>query len=175
MVTGIGNNVIAGSRTEKELRGTDLLQKGTADTADGHSFKAAFASSLEQGSLRNEALESDPIGRSRDYGGPYGSRAKDGVIEYNGVTFVCDTLRNAICLGDMSDKKDVISIPLSEGGTLMVNRDNIDDLSKAIGMFSPEDVNRILRAIAKDAQARRKLLEIEETVEGGYSFTTRLS
>ena len=51
---------------------------------------------------------------------------------------------------------------LSGGGTLQVNRDNLDDLAKAIGMFSPEDVNLILRAISKDTQCQRKLMEIDE-------------
>ena len=102
------------------------------------------------------------IGTNRSEGMPYGYLAKDGVITYNGVTFVCDYDKNAICLGDMSDRSKVLSIPLSKGGSLMVNRDNIGELSKAIGMFSPEDVNRILRAIALDAQCQRKLQEIEE-------------
>ncbi len=43
----------------------------------------------------------------------------------------------------------------------MVNRDNIDQLAKAIGMFSPEDINRIMKAISTDAKARSKKIEIE--------------
>ena len=75
---------------------------------------------------------------------------------------MCDHETNSICLGDMSNPKDVLNIPLSGGGSLRVNRDNIDDLAKAIGMFSPEDVNLILRAIAQDAQSSRTLNEIED-------------
>ena len=56
----------------------------------------------------------------------------------------------------------MIYVALADGGTLQVNRDNVDDLSKAIGMFSPEDVNRILCAISLDAQCQRKLAEIDE-------------
>lgn len=93
---------------------------------------------------------------------PYGYMAKDGVISYNGVEFVCDEEKNAICLGDMSDKSRVLTIPLSGGGSLMVNRDNIGDLSKAISMFSPEDINRILRAIADDNKAQEAQNTIEE-------------
>lgn len=93
---------------------------------------------------------------------PYGHRAKNGVIEYNGVVFNCDYEHNAICLGDMSNKKNVINIPLSKGGVLMVNRNSIGALSRAIGMFSPEDVNLILRAIAQDKMCQDKLQEIEE-------------
>lgn len=94
---------------------------------------------------------------------PY-SYLKDetGNITYNGVTFVCDDKKQQICLGDMSDPKNVLTIPLSEGGCLKVNRDNIADLAKAIDMFSPEDVGRILRAIAQDAKARGEEMEMKK-------------
>lgn len=36
----------------------------------------------------------------------------------------------------MNNEKDILTIPLSEGGTLRVNQNNLDDLSKAIGMFA---------------------------------------
>lgn len=93
---------------------------------------------------------------------PYGYLAKDGVITYNGVTFVCDERTNSICLGNMDDKKNVLNIPLSGGGHLKVHRDNLGDLSKAIGMFSPEDVNRILRAIHQDTKIQSMQQELEE-------------
>lgn len=94
---------------------------------------------------------------------PYGYLAKDGIIEYNGVCFVCDEKTNSICLGDMTDEKNVLNIPLSGGGHLKVNRDSIGLLSKAIGMFSPEDVNRIMRAIAQDTKIQSVQKEIEDT------------
>ena len=93
---------------------------------------------------------------------PYGYLAKDGLIEYNGVIFVCDEKTNSICLGDVSDTKNTLVIPLEEGGCLKVNRDNLGDLQCAIGMFSPEDVNRILRAIAQDSKAREMQQELED-------------
>lgn len=102
------------------------------------------------------------MGKDEDKKAPYSNLAKDGIIDYNGVIFVCDYEHNALCLGDVSNPKDVIYVPLANGGTLQVNRDNIGDLSKAIGMFSPEDVNRILRAISKDAQCQKNLMEIDE-------------
>lgn len=97
---------------------------------------------------------------------PYGYLAKDGVISYNGVSFICDEKTNSICLGDMTDKKQVINIPLSDGGHLMVNRANIGQLSKAIGMFSPEDVNRILRAIHLDTKVQSVQNEVEDLEAG---------
>lgn len=93
---------------------------------------------------------------------PYSYLAKDGIVEYNGVTFVCDYKHNALTLGDTSNKKDCLNIPLSGGGRLIVNRDNLGDLSKAIGMFSPEDVNLIMRAIAQDTKLQQMQNEIED-------------
>lgn len=97
---------------------------------------------------------------------PYEHLAKDGMIEYNGVVFVCDETTNSICLGDVSDKENTLVIPLENGGCLKVNRDNLDELQNAIGMFSPEDINRILRAIAQDNRVREKMQEVEETKNG---------
>lgn len=93
---------------------------------------------------------------------PYEYLAHDGIIEYNGVIFTCNEEWNAICLGNMSDRKNVITIPLAEGGSLMVHRDNFGDLTAAITMFCPEDINRIMRAIADDKKAQSTLNEIEE-------------
>lgn len=93
---------------------------------------------------------------------PYGYLAKDGMITYNGVAFICDEKTNSICLGDVSDPKKTINIPLSGGGHLKVNRGEIGQLSKAIGMFSPEDVNRILRAIHLDTKLQSVQKEMED-------------
>jgi hypothetical protein len=84
---------------------------------------------------------------------------ESGVIQYNGVTIMCD--KNAITIGDMSNENDVITIPLSGGGVLKVNRSNKDDLAKAIGMFSPEDVKIIMSALAAD----NKIQEMENEIE----------
>lgn len=106
---------------------------------------------------------------------PYGYLAKDGIIEYNGVCFVCDEETNSICLGDVdSDPKKVINVPLSGGGHLKVNRDNLGDLARAVGMFSPEDLNRIMRAIARDTKVQSMKQEIDD-MEGhiGREIGTR--
>lgn len=93
---------------------------------------------------------------------PYGHLAKDGVIEYNGVIFVCDEKTNSICLGNVEDKSQVITVTLSGGGHLKVNRKNIGDLAKAVGMFSPEDLNLIMRAIAQDTKIQSVKKEIDD-------------
>ncbi len=100
-------------------------------------------------------------------GGPYSYLAdENGIIEYNGVIFTVDKEKNWLCLGNVSNLKDVIRIPLSEGGCLMVNRNNIGDLGRAIGMFSPEDINRILRALKMDAKVQEMQKEIDEMEDG---------
>lgn len=105
----------------------------------------------------------NPIGSMRERAKvPYGHLAKDGVIEYNGVVFVCDEKTNSICLGDMTDVKNVLNIPLSGGGHLKVNRNSIGLLSKAAGMFSPEDLNLIMRAISEDTKIQSVQKEIED-------------
>ncbi|MBQ8038308.1 MAG: hypothetical protein IJ274_00285 [Lachnospiraceae bacterium] len=106
---------------------------------------------------------------------PYGYLAKDGVIEYNGVIFVCDEVHNAICLGDMTDESEVLSIPLTEGGCLKVNRDNISDLAKSISMFSTEDIRRIMEAIATDAKCQQMQQEMDETLNSISGSTTIVS
>lgn len=93
---------------------------------------------------------------------PYSKLAINGVITYKGVTFVCDHEKKSLCLGDMSNPKKVLTISLSDGGFLKVNRENLGDLSKAIGMFSPEDVNLILRAIAQDNKVQQTQNEISK-------------
>lgn len=97
---------------------------------------------------------------------PYSIMEKNGLIEYNGVTFICDESKNAICLGDVSDKKKTLNIPMSEGGVLKVNVDNLEQLMGAIDMFSPEDMNNILRAIA----LYRKTQEIQDQLDAGMNI-----
>ena len=44
----------------------------------------------------------------------------------------------------------------------MVNQSHHSDLSQAITMFCPEDINRIMTAIAEDKRAQQMLLEKDE-------------
>lgn len=95
--------------------------------------------------------------------GPYAFLKGDGSeLVYNGVVFTYDQ-SGALCLGDTSNPDDVITIYLTDG-VFKMNRNSIADLSQAIGMFSPEDINRILRAISQDAKCKKKLNEIEEAL-----------
>ena len=44
----------------------------------------------------------------------------------------------------------------------MVNRNSLGLLAEAMGMFSPEDMNRIMRAIADDNKVQEMQKEIDE-------------
>lgn len=95
---------------------------------------------------------------------PYGYLANNGVITYQGVTFICDAENKRLLLGDCSNPDNCINVPLSGGGNLVFNRNNIGSISQAIGMFSSEDISRIMRAIAEDAKSKQVQNEIDEEV-----------
>lgn len=98
---------------------------------------------------------------------PYSAMANEnGIIEYKGVIFQCDYENNRLCLGNVSDTRDCITVELKGGGILIFNRANIDDLVRAIDMFSPADITRIMRAIAEDAKLRQIQMEIEDETSG---------
>ena len=103
----------------------------------------------------------------KDRQAPYSVMAdENGTVIYNDVAFQCDYDNNRICLGDVSNPDNCITVSLEKGGCLVFNRDNIGDLAKAIGMFSPEDVNRIMRAIAQDAKLKQTQMQIEDESSG---------
>lgn len=97
---------------------------------------------------------------------PYDYLATDGCINYNGVTFFCDTEKNQLCLGDVSDPHQCLIVSLEDGGTLMVNQDYIGDLGRAITMFTPEDQKRIMYAISMYKKAKELEQEIEDDTSG---------
>ena len=164
-ITGIGYGRTLMYEIQKRV------SEGTLQSASD--VASRFAESLEESAEENDKVLA-PVTRgvrlNRRIEGkdkvPYGEMAEDGVIEYNGVVFVCDYDHNRLTLGDTSNEKDCINIPLSGGGSLLVNRNNIDALSKAIGMFSPEDVNRILRALAQDKKIREMEKELDDMENG---------
>lgn len=122
----------------------------------------------------NEKVEGkrEEVDRNNEIWFPYEEMASFGVINYHGVTFVCDGKEHAICLGDMSKEKDVLTIPLSGGGCLKVNKNNIGDLGRAIGMFSAEDVGIILRAIEEYRKISSMEYEMEEKEESALEHLT---
>ncbi|MCM1253704.1 MAG: hypothetical protein NC321_12860 [Clostridium sp.] len=157
------NELIA--RAQNSANG-DLTSKNMQDfTSWRQNWRSLKAASSEEYSMSAE----EKIRQAREAasdGVPYSYLAKDGIIDYNGVIFVCDTKNKSLCLGDTSNPKNCITIGLSGGGSLVVNRDNLGDLAKAIGMFSPEDVNLILRAIAEDAKIQQMKQQIDDETSG---------
>lgn len=152
-----------------------LDQENKIDVVNGKSLRSIFEALEKYNTDREKAdvsetklLEQALLEKKKytDNGVPYNYLAKDGIIEYNGVVFVCDEKYKAIRLGDTSNPKNCLNIPLSGGGSLIVNRDNLDDLSKAIGMFTPEDVNLIMRAIAQDAKIQQMKHQIDDETSG---------
>lgn len=163
-ITGIGYGRTLMYEIQKRV------SEGTLQSASDAENR--FAENLEAAEENDKALA--PVTRgvrlNRRIEGkdkvPYGEMAENGVIEYEGVVFVCDYDHNRLTLGDTSNEKNCINIPLSGGGSLLVNRNNIDALSKAIGMFSPEDVNRILRALAQDKKIQEMKKELDDMENG---------
>ena len=148
--------MVAGSRMQE----LESREEGKDTSLDGVSKDRTEAEKIYQAAV---AGKPNPLENLREAPNvPYGHLAKDGVIIYNGVCFVCDEKTNSICLGDMTDKKNVLNIPLSGGGHLKVNRNSLGLLSKAVGMFSPEDLNLIMRAIAQDTKVMSVQKEIED-------------
>lgn len=87
---------------------------------------------------------------------------KTGMATYKGIAISFDFENNAITVGDMSSG-DIIHVgKLSNGYSFSFNRDNIDDVSKMLDLFSPEDINKIMEAITKDNMAKSMEQEIED-------------
>lgn len=156
LIAKIDKNIEA-IREEQEQR-KEKLEKEALEKKTG---QTNFVSILEANDTkRNYFMEK--VNNTYKPSFPYAAYADGDTITYNGVVFVCDSEKNAICLGDMSNRGNVLTIPLEGGGSLMVNRDSIGMLAGAMSMFSPKDANRIMRAIAEDKKAQETQKEIED-------------
>lgn len=134
------------------------------------SFEDILSENKNKASINSDktsAAGKSPVSPSKT--SPYGELADDtGLIHYNGVTFQWDANHNTLSLGDTSDDSKILKIPLSMGGTLKVNVNNIDELARAIGMFSAQDQRRILDALATYARIQKKLNEFDTNVNEVY-------
>ncbi|MCM1040188.1 MAG: hypothetical protein NC434_12780 [Ruminococcus sp.] len=168
-----------GTSGNEEFMGSyqDLMYRVQNSTYGDVSAKNAQEFLFQRRDWRNMTLSMTDFGMSAAQaltqarekaanGAPYSYLAKDGIIDYKGVIFVCDDKNRTLNLGDTSNPDKCLRIPLSGGGSLVVNRDNLGDLARAIGMFSPEDVNRILRAIAEDAKVQQMKQQIDDETSG---------
>ena len=85
-----------------------------------------------------------------------------GIIDYNGIIFYCDTETDTLMLGDCSNISKCIRISLTDGGFLMVNRDNLDQLFDALPFFSPEDMIKILQVLQQEKMAEDSIVGMEQ-------------
>ncbi len=135
---------------------TYSLKPESVDNAQRSTFLKIFYSTAEQYVQDNRPCEYFDLADNL------------GQINYKKATFICNKDRNRLELGDVSDENNCIRIKLSKGGTLLVNRDNIDELLMSIGMFSAKDQGLIMQAIMKDkiaSEAKRKKETGDETKE----------
>lgn len=140
------------------------MEGAAAKSAEGMKFQDVFIEKRERAG--------EPMSAAKDrhqYKNEYFNRAVDGCIVQNGVLFTCDYKTDTLCLGDCSDKRSCIQVELENGGSLMVNRDNLEDLTRAISLFSPEDQSRIMAAIQRDKMAKHNLDKIEEEISEGIA------
>lgn len=79
---------------------------------------------------------------------------EDGNITYKGVTFRCNREKNQLLLGDVSNEKNCIKVGLSQGGSLVFNRNSKGGLLKALSMFDKVYQDRTLSAIYQDKIAQ---------------------
>lgn len=157
LIARIDKNIEA-IREEQEKRKEALEKEALEEKITGNTY---FMSILDVNGVKRN-LYMEKINGTYKPSFPYAAYADGDTITYNGVVFTCDSEKNAICLGDMSNRGNVLTIPLEGGGSLMVNRDSIGMLAGAMSMFSPEDANRIMRAISEDKKAQETQKEIED-------------
>ena len=91
--------------------------------------------------------------------------AEGDTVVYEGVAFVCDRLTDTLTLGDVSNPDNCIRVGLSNGGSLLFNRDDTGSLMNAIDMFSPEDQDKIMKAIQLDNMTKKAEQEAEDSLE----------
>lgn len=168
-ILGVGNN------KDKQFEERVMVDNGSFRTMRFmkiDSMDSGASGEMEQPDIKDtidDMVAEEAIQKLLDKGNraPYSLMAdENGIVKYKGVEFRCDYENNRLCLGDVSNPKNCITVGLEKGGCLVFNRDNIDDLVKAIDMFSPEDINRIMRAIAQDAKLRQMQVQIEDETSG---------
>lgn len=157
-ITGSGQQIYGWNR---QVAGRNKDQNETAALEDGS--KQRTARTVEEKKEFQDKLLNQIKGEKH---APYDYLATDGCINYNGVTFFCDTEKNQISLGDVSDPHQCLIVSLENGGTLMVNQDCIGDLGRAITMFTPEDQKRIMYAVSMYKKAKELEQEIEDDTAG---------
>lgn len=139
----------------------DMINTGIYNLPGMSDVINARKQNADNKSIEGTAFEKIIANRKKEC--PYEYLSHNGVINYNGVTFVCDTKHNKISLGDVeTDKSKVINVALPSGGNFVFNVDNVDDIAKAASMFTPEDLNAIMKAVMMYKHCQEKMQELED-------------
>lgn len=85
----------------------------------------------------------------------------NGIVEYNDVTITVNNDFKTISIGDVR-RGDVLTVPLTNGYRFSFNMNNLNDVRSCLSLFQPEDVRRILQAIAEFNYKKKKEAEIEQ-------------
>lgn len=135
------------------------------DGTDGTSFAASLRKAEEFRASGESCGATDSIGiilRQMEESGSRGPVTKE--VFHNGVRVQVtkDSLRgNSITIGG-SANPDWIHVSTSVG-TVHVDLNDMGSLMKCLDMFSPEDLNAIMRKITEVKQARDAMQEIDDT------------
>jgi len=142
---------------------------------EGDGFGESFASQLKKADEFLASGEScgatDSVGIIlRQMDEPKAGEKVDKVVFHNGVCVQITkdaVMGNSITIGGSNNPK-WIHVSTSVG-TVNIDLNDLDSLAKCVDMFSPEDLNAILREITKAKQAQDTMREIDdlesETVE----------
>lgn len=134
------------------------------DGADPDSFAAKLKQADEFRASGESCAATDSIGIIlRQMGEPKQGEPVRKEVIHNGVCVVVekDYLRgNSITIGGSSNP-DWIHVSTSVG-TVHIDLNDIDSLMKCLDMFSPADINLILRKITEVRQCRDALQEIDQ-------------
>lgn len=84
-----------------------------------------------------------------------------GSTTHNGVTISVNSKYKQMSVGNITPG-NYISVSLSNGWVFQFSRDSIDEVSKMLDIFSPEDITRIMESITKDNMGREMEKEIED-------------
>ena len=133
------------------------------DGTDGESFAAKLKKADEYLASGESCGATDSIGVIlRQMDEPKAGESVTKTVFHNGVavTVTKDALHgNSITIGGSSNP-DWITVSTSVGA-VNIDLNDLDSLMKCLDMFSPEDINAILRKITEVRQSRDALQEID--------------
>lgn len=162
---GVMNNDSTAQQIKQYAQTAAMRQKMglEGDGADRNSFAAKLKEADENLASGESFGATDSIGIIlRQMDDPQPGQPVTKAVSHNGVmvTVTKDTLRgNSITIGG-SANPDWITVNTSVGA-VKIDLNDIESLMKCLDMFSPEDINAILRKITEVKQARDALREID--------------